>query len=532
MGGIKGGGSGRYARYSAAAILVLGIALCAVGSASPEEEMYPAPVPLVASGLIGDPSSGSVLPVSPEEARGASYLPSSNVLRLPDGRLRFVPPGATKAVTVPPDDPGAASAAAASRAWLAAGTVPGDDAVERRVSERALLNLRLLTRPNGAALAGLHPRWRSVWPRDASFAAVAFAATGHHEESNEVLSFLADAQESDGTWEARYDAAGSPVLDGRSPQLDAVGWFPWATWYWFVTADQRERQRAESLWPAARAAAEAAVASLGSDGLPPGGADYWETETWRPNLGTAAPLRTGLRAAADLARSLGHESEARRYAEAAGRLDAAIAREFAPTGYQRTTGARSGADAAVNFLAPPFAPPNARIEAAIADAAERLRAPNGGLLPGERWPQDPSVAWTPETALFALSAAASGDEDAADRWLGWLAAHRTSLGAFPEKVNGDGEPKAAAPLGWTEAIVLLALAAKDEPLPAPPVPERAPLETSPSPLVVAAAGALLCAGVLAALVAVWRRSSTRPRSRPALGSRRLRSPARISRRAP
>jgi hypothetical protein len=39
MGGIKGGGSGRYARYSAAAILVLGIALCAVGSASPEEEM-------------------------------------------------------------------------------------------------------------------------------------------------------------------------------------------------------------------------------------------------------------------------------------------------------------------------------------------------------------------------------------------------------------------------------------------------------------------------------------------------------------
>ena len=110
----------------------------------------------------------------------------------------------------------------------------------------------------------------------------------------------------------------------------------------------------------------------------------------------------------------------------------------------------------------------------MSETAERLRAPNGGVLPGERWPQDPTVAWTPETAFFALSAAASGDGEEAGRWLGWLAAHRTSLGAFPEKVDGDGKPRAAAPLGWTEAIVLLALAAKDEPLPTPPVPEGAP----------------------------------------------------------
>src|SRR5215208_1471280 len=486
---------------------------------APEARTYHPPVPLVASGLIGD-HSGPVLAVSPEEARGASYLPASNVLRLPDGRLRYLPPGAAEAVTVPPDDPGAAEAAAASRAWLAAGTVPGGDAVERAISERALLDLRLLTRPNGAALAGLHPRWRSVWPRDASFVAVAFAATGHHELSYEVLTFLASTQEPDGAWEARYEAAGTPVLDGRPRQLDAAGWFPWAAWYWYVTAGPRDnvRERAAALWPAARAAAETAVASLGADGLPPGGADYWEVETWRPNLGTAAPLRTGLRAAADLARRLGHESDARRYAAAAGRLDAGIALEFAPIGYQRTTGTRSGADAAINFLAPPFAPPDPRVEGAVAEAAQRLRAPNGGVLPGERWIQDPTVAWTPETALFALSAAAAGDKEAADRWLGWLAAHRTSLGAFPEKVSGDGEPKAAAPLGWTEAIVLLALVAKDEPLPVPPVPDRAPLKTNtPPPL--PAVGTLLCAGVLAVLVAARKRGRTRPRRRLGPGSR-------------
>jgi glucoamylase len=524
VGGSKEDSAGRYARYAAGAVLVLGLALCvwASGPAPPEARTYPAPVPLVASGLLGGHSPGPALLITPEEARGASYLPSSNVLRLPDGRLRFVPPGAAEAVTVAPDDPDAAAAAASSRAWLEAGTVPGGDAVERRISERALLDLRLLTRSNGAALAGIHPRWRSVWPRDASFVAVAFAATGHHELSYEVLSFLAGAQEADGAWEARYDAAGIPVLDGRPRQLDAAGWFPWAAWYWYVTAGRRDnaRERAEALWPAARAAAETAVASLGADGLPPGGADYWEVETWRPNLGTAAPLRTGLRAAADLARRLGHESDARRYAAAAGRLDAGIALEFAPIDYPRTTGASSGADAAVNFLAPPFAPPDPRVEGAVAEAAQRLRAPNGGVLPGERWIQDPTVAWTPETALFALSAAAAGDEEAADRWLGWLAAHRTSLGAFPEKVSGDGEPKAAAPLGWTGAIVVLALAAKDEPLPTPPVPELAPHETNtPPPL--PAVGTLLCAGVLAVLVAAWRMGLTRPRWRPGPGSDRL-----------
>ena len=504
------------ASYPAVAVLVLGIALlaCASGSVVREAGTYPPPVPLVASGLIGAPSSGTVVPVSPEEARGASYLPSSNVLRLPDGRLRFVPPGAARAVTVPPDDPGATESVAASRSWLEGGTVPGATAVERRISERALLNLRLLTRPNGAALAGTHSRWRRVWPRDASFVAVAFAATGHHQESYEVLRFLAGAQEADGAWEARYDPSGVPVLDGRPGQLDSAGWFPWAVWYWYVTADDGdgEERRAEALWPAARAAADAAANSLGADGLPPGGADYWEAGTWRPNLGTAAPLRAGLRAAADLAERLGHRADARRYAAAAGRLDAAIARRFAPTGYQRTTSPRSGADAAVNFLAPPFGTRDPRVEQAIAVAAKKLRAPNGGVLPGESWAQDPSVAWTPETAFFALSAAASGDGKTADRWLGWLAAHRTSLGAFPEKVDGEGEPKAAAPLLWTEAIVLLALAAGEEPLPVPPVPQGTPPETGLPPL-LPVAGALLCAVALLVFLAVREKASTRARWR-------------------
>jgi hypothetical protein len=124
-------------------------------------------------------------------------------------------------------------------------------------------------------------------------------------------------------------------------------------------------------------------------------------------------------------------------------------------------------DAAVNFLAPPFAPFDPDVAEAVEITGERLTIENGGVVPGEKWPQDPTVAWTPQTALFALSAAASSDEDRAERRIGWLADHRTTLGAFPEKVNGEGEPKTVAPLGWTSAIVVLTLAAREDPLPIP-----------------------------------------------------------------
>nr|MBA2692917.1 glycoside hydrolase family 15 [Rubrobacter sp.] len=289
----------------------------------------------------------------------------------------------------------------------------------------------------------------------------------HHEESYATLRFLADVQKDDGTWEARYYADGSPVLDGRAPQLDATGWFPWAVWFHAETSPDG-LESVKALWPSVERAAEAASNSLGADGLPPGGADYWEIPTLMPNLGTAAPLRTGLRAAADLAEEFGHEEEAERYREAASRLDAAIGRDFAPNGYTRTIRPSSGRDSAITFLAPPFANYEPELSREIRRTEEALAAPNGGILPGENWPQEPTVSWTPETAFFMLAAASSGDEERAGRILGWLSAHRTALGAFTEKVDGDGNPQAAAPLAWTEAIVVLSLSAKEKRLPTPP----------------------------------------------------------------
>lgn len=429
------------------------------------------------AGLIGNPVSlRSTYAISPYEARGASYVDGSTVLRLADGTLHFVPVGSPWDVYRAPGDPDVAKAVAADRAWLAGGTVPGASAAHRDMATRALLDLYCLTRPGGATVAAWYPYWNFVWPRDASWVVAAYAATGHHTDAAAILGFLAKAQHPDGTWDARYHAIdGAAVADGRQWQLDGNGWAPWAVWFALASrpaGDPGAEKDFQAWWPMVTAAADHAAASIGADGLPPAGPDYWEARTDQITIGTVAPLRAGLRAAADLAERAGDDARRTLYAGAAGRLDAAIARVFAPRGYPRSTDPGSGADSAVTFLAPPFAPATSDLRAAVAASAAKLRIANGGVLPGQDWPSDPTLAWTPETAFFALAQTGLGDQKAADGWLRWLGGHRTELGALPEKVDSDGHPASVAPLGWTGAIVLLTLAARQHALPIPPVPRH------------------------------------------------------------
>ena len=70
--------------------------------------------PLFSAGLLGNEQV--LEPIPPDQAKGAAYVPGSNVLRLADGRYRHLPPGATEPVTLTPDggpgagaDPGTAT---------------------------------------------------------------------------------------------------------------------------------------------------------------------------------------------------------------------------------------------------------------------------------------------------------------------------------------------------------------------------------------------------------------------------------------
>jgi len=234
-----------------------------------------------------------------------------------------------------------------------------------------------------------------------------------------------------------------------------------------------------------RAAADHAAAALGPDGLPPAGPDYWERRERAPTLGTAAALLVGLRAASRLAGRLAEPAEhggqgpdagadegpgraaadrQRAWAGAAGRLSRAVAGRFGPGGYQRHPGG-GGADAAVTWLGPPFGPADPAVERAVRTSWRRLTVA-GGAVPGRPWlGGDP---WTPATASFALAAMAAGDRAAAEGRLAWLLAHRTTLGAFPERVGrSNGTPRSVAPLAWTHALVLLTLVSRDRAVPTP-----------------------------------------------------------------
>ncbi|WP_329475802.1 glucoamylase [Kribbella sp. NBC_01510] len=334
----------------------------------------------------------------------------------------------------------------------------------------ALSDLDALTLPSGATLAGWDGPWRYVWPRDASFVAAARCSIGQYDEAFKVLSFLNGVRPRTGRWEARYTETGGLIGDGREPQLDGSGWVLWATW--FCRGGSR-------YWELVRESAEQIVAELNADGLPGPSADYWERPESQVTLGTVAPLLAGLRCAVLIATEQHRPDEATRWRAALDKLSKATDRAFGPD-YPRTPGRATsfvepgvdpvqlggGADAIITVLGPPFAPAREAVSTAIDRARAVLTQPNGGVTPGEDWRAD-GVSWTPQTALFALSAAARGDDTTADALLTWLDRHRTSTGALPEKVNRDLQPAGEAPLSWTAALVVLAGTALQNALPTP-----------------------------------------------------------------
>ena len=403
-------------------------------------------VPLFSVTVALDPSGHPVL-VPPT---GAALLPSSRVLAPTDAAQR----------------PAAEALAAQQRRWLAAGTVPGTGTRYEPMVADALLDLRTLTLPNGAAVASWYRGWRYVWPRDASFAAAALARSGHVDDALRILTFLAAAQPADGVFEARYRPDGTAVKDGRGPEPDGVGWVLWAVWEVSRAATDPAQRRdvLTRLRPlVTRASAAALHLTDTPTSLPAPALDYWEVREHSVTLGVAAPLLVGLRSAARIWGELGDAPLAAATRARSEAVAAAVADAFAPD-YPRHLGRGAvDTDAAVTFLLPPFADAvDPVVERARQAAVPAMRRPAGGLAPGAAW-RDDGISWTPETALFALAAASVGRDDEARGWLDFLLAHRTTAGSLPEKVPADGAPGAVAPLAWTGACVVLAVAALDSP---------------------------------------------------------------------
>lgn len=448
--GAAPGGIGRCARTEA----------CHVTTDPPERS----------SGLFSNGTATEA--VTPALAAGASYVQGGNVLRLPSGRWQYLPAGATRSVVVDAGDAGALAQIAASRAWLASGRVPGAPGVRREGAERALLSMRALLRPNGAFAAAWYPFWDFSWPRDSSFAAAAFAHTGHDEEAYRILGHNARTQRADGTWEARtrLDASGPP--DARPWQLDANGWVPWAAWQWYRTAPEAGRTaRLEALYPMLRKAADYAAGSLDAEGCRPP----------RPTTGNCPPPRPTSAPPprcwpASTPPPTSPATSGAPPTPRGGRTPrGGSPRASRPGSHRSATSAPSTACTAATARPPSWRPLQHRSRRPARGPRRHLRgaaAAQRGLVPGDdpetRWGD---ITWTACTSFFALAWSGLGEEQKAGEVVDWVLSRRNVLGELPETVTADGRPKAVVPLGWTDAIVLMALLGTDgAPLPVPPPP--------------------------------------------------------------
>ncbi|PHP53229.1 glycoside hydrolase family 15 [Actinomyces ruminis] len=306
--------------------------------------------------------------------------------------------------------------------------------------------------PSGGVVAGPVSIWRYVWPRDASFAAAAYAAVGLEAQALDVLAQLATLQRGDGGFEARYTATGV-VPDDRPAQSDGAGWFLWAAGRLLADgADAGELGKRLGV-ALARACVFLLALTDTPSHLPAASPDYWEVEERTVTLGTAAPTLLGLEAAVALAAAgLNVGADAELLEVRVTTVRAAMERGFAPGWGRHVRG--NDVDAAIALVAPPFTRALDGVAAVRDGAVARMSRPAGGVAPGESW-RDDGISWTPETALLAWSAAGLGRDEEARTLLDWLEAHRTDAGALPEKVRADGLPAGPAPLAWTCALVLL-----------------------------------------------------------------------------
>ncbi len=345
------------------------------------------------------------------------------------------------------------------REWLAAGSIPTAPAGLQDMVDTALLDIKTLLLPNGAAVAGWSESWRYVWPRDASTIAVALSRTGHVDDALLVMKFLQRQLPPDGRFKPRYRPDESGVPDDRPEQTDVSGWVLWAVAQMLddVPAGPEQVKLLTELRQLIDGCTRAALQITNRPGgLPEPSNDYWEIRDVRLSLGTAAPLAFGLEAAIKLQAVLGNAELSRAAQERTTLLRASIDQKFGVDGYPRYLGGNDS-DAAIAFLLPPFTErADPTIVKAWRAAARQMLRPAGGLAPGAGWKND-GISWTPQTALFALTAASVGDRPTAVHWLTWLSNHRTGYGALPEQVLSDGALAGPAPLSWTDAFVLLAV---------------------------------------------------------------------------
>lgn len=209
--------------------------------------------------------------------------------------------------------------------WLNEGvTLDTPDDGYDRLFRRGLLATALhLDGVSGAVAAGYHNgAYPFCWPRDAVYAAVCLARTGHVGEAAAVYEWMRDVAYRDdeswgkGFWKQKYTMDGHVVWP--SPQIDETSVFPWGIYYQYKVTGDAGLLAAH--YAAVKDAAFTSSSSPGDPGLLPQ-LNYnaterlmWSNNVWEDQYGffiySNASVVRGLRDAEEIATILGHAADA------------------------------------------------------------------------------------------------------------------------------------------------------------------------------------------------------------------------------
>ncbi|HUH03229.1 MAG TPA: glycoside hydrolase family 15 protein [Kofleriaceae bacterium] len=227
---------------------------------------------------------------------------------------------------------------------------PGATATEARIwrQSEAVLRMGQTLEPwsaspkrknHGMVLAALPPGgWHTGWVRDAVYAIVAMARTGHYQEAKWALNFFLDAEAGKyksylndvdyrittvryfGNGEEEADYSGHPT---RNIEIDGWGLFLWAArTYVDASGDvawlSEQTQYGETVYDVIRdEVAEALAANMEPSGMAIADASIWEVHWGNRQhfLYTTASAARGFCDMAALSRRLGEDSDRARYAK-------------------------------------------------------------------------------------------------------------------------------------------------------------------------------------------------------------------------
>ena len=221
--------------------------------------------------------------------------------------------------------------------WLNSGvSVVTPDSRWNALYTRGLLSTALhLDEKNGGVIAGYHNgAYPFVWPRDAVYAAICLARTGHAYEASEVYRFLRDVCYRDSQtfstgytgrayWYQKYTTDGYRVW--TAPQVDETSVYPWGIYYQYLATGDGSVLSSNYLTVYEAGLASSEDSAIDSRlRLEESVNLMYANNVWEDSFDTFiysnANVERGLRDAASIATVLGHGSDATLFNNRAGQI--------------------------------------------------------------------------------------------------------------------------------------------------------------------------------------------------------------------